>query len=144
MNTKRQSSYDTNLASEFFVMSELHHLGLDAHLTLGNKKAVDIVVVHAPGDTITIDVKAVAGSVDWLVGSSVGEPRERHFVVLITHNGKFPELSTTPDIWILPHAEFLALVKRAKPPSKMRFVSRSAVRKLAGRADAWNLLKAMG
>ena len=78
MNTKRQSSYDTNLASEFFVMSELHRLGLDAHLTLGNKKAVDIVVVHAPGDTITIDVKAVAGSVDWLVGSSVGEPQERH------------------------------------------------------------------
>ena len=66
MNTKRQSSYDTNLASEFFVMSELHHLGLDAHLTLGNKKAVDIVVVHPRGDTITIDVKAVAGSVDWL------------------------------------------------------------------------------
>ena len=144
MNAKRQSSYDTNMASEFFVMSQLHRLGLEAHLTLGNKKAVDIVVVHAPGDTITIDVKAVAGRVDWLVGSSDGEPRERHFVVLITYNGQFADLSTKPAIWILPHAQFLAMVKSAKPPSKMRFVSRAEVRKLTARADAWNLLKAMG
>src|SRR5205085_7782224 len=85
---KRQSNYDTNLASEFFVMSVLHRLGLEAYLTLGNKKAVDIVVAHAPGNAITIDVKAVAGKVDWRVGNVAGTPRERHYVVLITYNGK--------------------------------------------------------
>ena len=36
MNAKRQSSYDTNMASEFFVMSQLHRLGLEAHLGLAH------------------------------------------------------------------------------------------------------------
>jgi hypothetical protein len=40
--TKR-SGYNTNLASEFHVIALLHGLGLEANLTLGNKKAVDIV-----------------------------------------------------------------------------------------------------
>jgi len=106
----RQSAYDTNLASEFYVMSVLHRLGLEAHLTLGNKKAVDIVVVRAPGDTITIDVKAVAGAVDWLVGNVPSDPRPQHFMVLVTYNGKFAEVGAPPNSWILPHAEFLPLV----------------------------------
>ena len=42
---KERPAYNTNLASEFYVMSVLCRLGLEANLTLGNKKAVDIVVV---------------------------------------------------------------------------------------------------
>lgn len=61
----RKDGYDTNLASEFHVISLLHRLGLEANLTLGNKKAVDIVVVRRAGDAITIDVKAVAEKYDW-------------------------------------------------------------------------------
>ena len=37
------TNYNTNLASEFYVLSMLHRLGSDASLTLGNKKSVDIV-----------------------------------------------------------------------------------------------------
>jgi hypothetical protein len=136
----RRSGYDTNLASEFYVMSVLHRLGLEAHLTLGNKKAVDIVVVRAPGDTITIDVKGVAGSVDWLVGNAGSEPRERHFVILISYNGKIGQVDALPQCWILPHLEFLQLVKNAKSPSKMEYISRAAVRKLNARAENWSLL----
>ena len=36
------SKYNTNMASEFYVLSMLHRIGVDAALTLGNKKAVDI------------------------------------------------------------------------------------------------------
>jgi hypothetical protein len=35
------STYNTNLAAEFYVLSILHRLGFDATMTLGNKKAVD-------------------------------------------------------------------------------------------------------
>ena len=38
--------YETNLASEFYILSVLHRLGVDATLTLGNKKSVDILVVR--------------------------------------------------------------------------------------------------
>lgn len=144
MVAKRQSSYDTNLASEFFVMSVLHRLGIEAHLTLGNKKAVDIVVVRAPGDTVTIDVKAVAGKTDWLVGNADGSQRERHFVVLITYDGKFADPSAPPRAWVLPHSEFLALVRTVKPPSTMRYIYRPDVMKLTDRSEAWKLLRASG
>ncbi len=140
MDVKRQSSYDTNLASEFFVMSVLHRLGIEAHLTLGNKKAVDIVVVRAPGDTVTVDVKAVAGKTDWLVGNAAGGPRDRHFVVLITYDGKFADLSVPPRAWVLPHLEFLELVQTVKPPSTMRYIYRPDVLKLTERSEAWKLL----
>jgi hypothetical protein len=96
--------------------------------------------VRAPGEAITIDVKAVAGSADWLVGNLPTEPRERHFIILITYNGMFGDVGTVPDVWVMPHAELLALIKTARAPSTLRFVSRADVRKLAGRAHAWRLL----
>jgi hypothetical protein len=49
--------YDTNLAAEVYVLASLHHLGLDASRTLGNKKSVDTTVVRAEGDVVTLDVK---------------------------------------------------------------------------------------
>ncbi len=55
-------NYNTNLAAEFYVLSLLHRMGADANITLGNQKAVDIVVVRAPGDAVTIDVKGLAAS----------------------------------------------------------------------------------
>jgi hypothetical protein len=37
------SAYNTNLAAEFHVLAMLYCCGMDASLTLGNKKAVDTV-----------------------------------------------------------------------------------------------------
>jgi len=139
--SRSQRGYNTNLASKFYVLSVLYRLGLDAYLTLGNKKAIDIVVVRAPGDTITIDVKAVAGRDDWRAGNAVGSPRERHFVILLTYDGKFPQVAEQPKVWVLPHEEFLGLIKPGKTPTAPLFVSRSQVKKLEHRRDAWDLLQ---
>jgi hypothetical protein len=134
------SKYNTNLASEFYALSALYRLGCDAHLTLGNKKAVDIVVVRGPGDTVTLDVKAVAGKTDWLAGTPETGPRSRHFVALMTYDGAFPELSVNPRVWILPHEVYLGLIKSAAAPSKMRYLSRKQVISLTEYEDAWHLL----
>lgn len=136
----KSSGYNTNLASEFHVIALLHRLGLEANLTLGNKKAVDIVVVRDAGDAATIDVKAVVGKTDWLVGNAAGPPRPNHFVVLLTYEGKFRDLTTVPRVWVFPHAEFLSLVKTAKAPSTMKYVPRSQVTKIPHRLDAWHLI----
>ena len=58
------SRYDTNLAAEFYVLSMLHRLGMEANLTLGNKKGVDIVLIRNPDEAVTIDVKGVAKRYD--------------------------------------------------------------------------------
>src|SRR5260370_9072441 len=76
-----ERGYNTNLASEFYVLSMLYRLGLDANMTLGNKKSVDITVVLGPGHAVTIDVKAVAGKMDWLMGSTPDSPKPNHYVV---------------------------------------------------------------
>jgi hypothetical protein len=56
---------NTNLASEFYVISMLHRKGIDASLTLGNKKAVDIIIADKKGRIITIDVKGLQGTTNF-------------------------------------------------------------------------------
>lgn len=141
MPVRERQAYNTNLASEFYVMSVLCRLGLEANLTLGNKKAVDIVVVRAAGDAVTVDVKAVVGKTDWLAGSvPLGEPRKRHFVVLVSYEGRFVDHTRVPRAWVVPHAEFLQVVKTASTGT-MRYVPRRVVLSDLNRYEnAWRLI----
>src|SRR5437763_4283695 len=91
-----QRGYNTNLASEFYVLSMLYRLGLDASLTLGNKKSVDISVVLGPGRVVTVDVKAVKAKMDWLMGGVPESPKLNHFVVLVSYEDKFSDTSEVP------------------------------------------------
>jgi hypothetical protein len=122
-----QRGYNTNLASEFYVLSMLYRLGFDANLTLGNKKSVDIAVVLGRGRAITVDVKAVAGKMDWLMGSSPNSPKPNHYVVLVSYDGRFGDAQQAPRCWVLPHHEVLPLVKTARGKGHMRFLSRKQV-----------------
>lgn len=97
--------YETNLASEFYVMAALYRKGADAALSLGNKKAVDITVIRDKGEALTIDVKGVAGKHDWPADNIDKELRPRHFVVFVSFNGKFDDPKVPPSIWIVPHAD---------------------------------------
>jgi hypothetical protein len=139
--TRERPAYYTSLASEFYVMSVLCRLGLGANLTLGNKKAVDIVVTRTAGDAITVDVKAVAGKTGWLAGSSpIGEPRKRHFVVLLSYEGRFSDLTSVPRAWILPHSEFLRFVKTARTGSLRYLPRRNVLREMGRYENAWRLI----
>jgi len=107
-----QKGYNTNLASEFYVLSMLYRLGLDANLALGNKKSVDITVVLGPGQAVTIDVKAVAGKMDWLMGSTPDSPKPNHYVVLVSYEGRFSDAQQVPRCWVLRHESFSHLSRR--------------------------------
>jgi hypothetical protein len=133
--------HETNLASEFHVLSSLYRLGLDAHLTLANKKAVDIVVVRGPSDVITIDVKAVAKCMDWPIGNKTVVSPDRHYLVFVCYNGAFGDVAKVPDTWVVPYAaiEKFGLAKPYK--GGMRVLSRSQLTKLGQQyRDAWHLL----
>jgi len=136
-----QRGYNTNLASEFYVLSMLYRLGLDANLTLGNKKSVDISVVLGPGRAVTVDVKAVAGKMDWLMGSPPKSAISNHYVVLVSYDGRFGDARQAPRCWILRHAEILPLVKTASGRGRMQYLSRKEVLSRFGdREAAWQLL----
>jgi len=133
--------YNSNLASEFYVLSMLYRLGLDANLTLGNKKSVDITVVHGPGSAVTVDVKAVVGKTDWLMGTPLTKPKPKHFVVLVSYEGRFEDPSNAPRCWVVPHAELLPRIK-AGGKKGLHYLSRKAVKEeLLGREGAWELLR---
>ena len=138
-----QRGYNTNLASEFFVLSILYRLGLDASLTLGNKKSVDISVVLGPGRAVTIDVKAVKGKMDWLMGNVPDTAKPNHFVVLVSYEGQFDDATHAPRCWILRHADVLPLIKTAGGTGAMRYLSRKRVLdEFSAHEGGWDLLSA--
>ena len=106
-------SYNTNLASEFYVLSVLHRLGLDAVLTLGNKKSVDLAVVRNAGDSVTVDVKGLAGKTSWPI-DNVKEAKANHFLVFVCYYGKINEVESPPEVWVIPPFERLLPFKTCR------------------------------
>ena len=118
------SSYNTNLAAEFYVLSMLHRLGADATLTLGNKKGVDIVVVRDAGDAVTVEVKGVAKRYDWPANNIQSANPERHFVAFVSFEGRIADATVAPRCWVIPLPELEPYLRQYKG---RRNVSRSAV-----------------
>jgi hypothetical protein len=135
--TKRHA-YETNLASEFYVLAALYRIGADATLSLGNKKSVDITVIHEAGNTTTIDVKGVAGKWDWPADNIRQTVKGRHFLVFVSFEAKFSDPRALPSVWVVPHTE----VGQFRVPYKGRSnISRAMVIKSAERyRERWDLL----
>jgi hypothetical protein len=134
------TKYNTNLASEFYVLSMLYRLGCDASLTLGNKKSVDIVVVRESGDVVTIDVKGLAGTTSWPV-DNVKKVDENHFLVFVSFLRKIEDYTVPPEVYIVPSTRLAPLVYHS-PNGKRRVLQLSRMRKDGVQfRDAWHLLK---
>ncbi len=134
------TTYNTNLASEFYVLSMLHRLGCDASLTLGNKKSVDILVVRESGTVITVDVKGLAGTTSWPV-DNVKKVSKGHFLVFVSFLGKIDDHAVPPEVYVVPSTRPAPLVYHS-PNGKRHVLQLSRMRKDGmGFRDAWHLLK---
>lgn len=135
------SGYDTNLAAEFYVLSVLHRLGISATLTFGNKKSVDIVVARDAGNTITIDVKGLAGTTNWPI-DNMGEGKKNHFIVFVTFLGKISDPSVLPEVYIVPSEKISAPTIYENPAGNRRVIPlRRARESWKEFKDAWELLR---
>jgi hypothetical protein len=132
------TTYNTNLAAEFYVLSMLHRLGADAALTLGNKKAVDIIVANIDGTITTIDVKGLAGRFDWPADNIHVLHDTQHFYVLVSFEGKIIDPLFSPSAWIIPSNELEPFIRKYKT----RTVISRAVVKAKGQyfLHAWSLI----
>jgi hypothetical protein len=134
--------YNTNLAAEYYVLSVLHRLGAEANLTLGNKKSVDIVVVRAAGDAVTIDVKGLAGTTSWPVDNvKAGKPN--HFFVFVSFLGHIDDLSILPEVYVMPSERLPEFTYTTPGEAKRKFVELRVLRKrVEAKAfrDGWNLI----
>jgi hypothetical protein len=91
---------NTHLASEFYVLSSLNRLGLDAHLTLGNHKSVDILIKKDNGRIITIDVKGVRNG-GWRMGTKEPTNLRNHYYVLVNYRNSIHKTETSPEVYIV-------------------------------------------
>ena len=142
-SSKKADRYATNLASEFYALSVLHRLGADATLTLGNKKAVDIVVVRREGQLITVDVKGVASKSDWPADNVSATPKTGHFLVLVSYEGRFADVTQLPSVWVVPHETVSCYMHQAKARKgkARRFVTRSQlIHQGQEFRNAWHLI----
>jgi hypothetical protein len=105
------TKYNTNLAAEFYVLSMLHRLGADAALTLGNKKAVDIIVVNENRTVTTIDVKGLEKSYDWPADNIHLLQDTQHFYVLVSFEGRITDPLSPPSVWIIPAKELAQFIR---------------------------------
>jgi hypothetical protein len=97
-----EQQFNTHLAAEFFVMSALHRLGANALLTLGNKKAVDIVVERG-ADTLTVEVKGLVAAGSFPIGDYTPRAGDKHhYYVFVSFLGKIGDPSCPPDVYIVP------------------------------------------
>ena len=139
MAETRKIGYDTNLAAEFYALSMLHRLGFDATLTLGNKKAVDIVVVPRTGRPVTIDVKGLAGMTGWPV-DNLRPGQHRHLVVFVCFLNRIEDPQAIPEVYVVPSKRVRGLTYKA--PGGRRLVRLSKLRDKGYQyRDAWQLLR---
>lgn len=104
----RANNYNTGVASEYFVLSQLYRLGFEAYITIGNKKSVDIRVVQ--GDvTLTIDVKAVQGYSSLIVNNVAS--RHNHYIIFLIYNNKFEDLLVMPELYVVPSEHVKSITK---------------------------------
>jgi hypothetical protein len=114
MDKAHTTKYNTNLAAEFHVLSILHRLGLEATLTLGNKKAVDIFIFKPDGKTLTIDVKGVAKKSDWPADNLKVDGKRGHYIILVCFNAKIAEPNEPPSVWVVPAKEIKKFTNKYK------------------------------
>ena len=99
----RANSFNTGIASEYLILSKLYRLELEAYVSQGNKKSIDIRVITDEGEPISIDVKSVRGYSSLVVNNVIDA--KNHYLVFVIYNNKFSEIDIVPDIYILPSSK---------------------------------------
>lgn len=103
MKNNRANSFNTGIASEYLILSKLYRLELEAYISQGNKKSIDIRVITDQGEPISIDVKSVRGYSSLVVNNVIDA--KNHYLVFVIYNNKFSEVDIEPDIYIVPSSK---------------------------------------
>jgi hypothetical protein len=135
--------YNTNLAAEYFVLSMLYRKGIGAHLTLGNKKSVDILIEKEDGSLLTVDVKGLAGKICWPM-DNFKKADNSHFIVLVSFLDKISDHEALPESWIIPSTDVKKLLY-VNPKGNRKGINRGGERGILTKGlhyrENWELLK---
>lgn len=136
-SNKKRKLGNTNLASEFYIASQLYRLGCVATLTLGHTKEIDLVVIHPDGRTVTIDVKGLKNTTNWPLQPKLKS--KDHFYILVNYKNKLGNLSFHPEVFVIPSLEADNLLSSWAGKPKVKCIEYKNV-KNSRYKDAWDLL----
>jgi len=134
--------YNTNLASEYYVMATLYRLGYDAYITLGNKKSIDIILNLNDEKQITIDVKGLQGKTLFPLDNVQEElDKPNHFIVFLSFLNKMNDPLIIPEIYIVPYNDVKDMMYH-NPKGNRKGVNLSALRSRYNKyLNNWKILR---
>lgn len=106
----RTVNQETGLASEFYVLSALLRNSVDANITLGNQKKVDIIV-NNKGVAMTIDVKSLRSTGDFIIGNYKENKDDKNHFYIFVYYSNFENVKENPELYVVPATEISAIVK---------------------------------
>lgn len=123
--------YNTNLASEYYVLATLYRLGFDAYITLGNKKGIDIILNLNDEKQLTIDVKGLQGTTLFPL-DNVNEHADKphHFIVFLSFLNKMDDINIVPEMFVIPHNKVKDFLYQ-KPKGNRKGINLSMLRNSA-------------
>jgi len=137
--------YNSNLASEFYVLSVLYRKGFDASLTLGNKKSVDIIAFNRDGKLVTIDVKGIIGKTMFPVDNvNLEEENPNHYLVFIAYQNSFYDERITPIAFILPIKELKKIIYINPKQTRKGVTLKSLRENCKFFENRWEILRSYG
>jgi hypothetical protein len=97
----------TGDSAEFYVLATLRRLDIDAHLTLANKKAVDIIVIK-DGCVLTIDVKGLQVGTSFQIGKNMEKITDKnHYFVFVYFGKDISDIGKVPPMYVVPAKDLL-------------------------------------
>lgn len=112
----------TGMVSEFYVLSVLLRCGINANLTLGNQKKVDIIV-NNKGVAMTIDVKGLKSSGDFIIGNYMESKDDKNHFYIFVYYSNFENVKENPELFVVPATEISAIVKERESVNNVSIVS---------------------
>lgn len=112
----------TGMVSEFYVLSVLLRCGINANLTLGNQKKVDIIV-NNKGVAMTIDVKGLKSSGDFIIGNYFESKDDKNHFYIFVYYSNFEKVKENPELYVVPATEISAIVKERESVNNVSIVS---------------------
>lgn len=98
-----EKGYNTNLASEYYILSMLYRIGAKASITIGNKKSVDIMIEK--GDKLlTIDVKGLRDTSCFPIDNWTNK-KDNHYLVFVSYLNGINKPTIVPEVYIVPANE---------------------------------------
>lgn len=134
--------YNTNLASEYYVLATLYRLGFDAYITLGNKKGIDIILNLNDERQLTIDVKGLQGTTLFPL-DNINEDADKphHFIVFLSFINKMDDISVVPEMFVIPHNKIKDFLYQ-NPKGNRKGINLSMLRNSVNEyKNNWNQLK---